>query len=105
MTKEQLLKLLERNRNDKKFQESLIGNVSHLTIVLQILVIEMQDISLDQVMEIDKKKIKMKDFMKYTENTALETADVVRVNEINVPIDKEAIKKYEELIRSSLVWQ
>lgn len=65
----------------------------------------MQDISMDQTMEIDKKKLKMKDFMKCTENTTIDVSEFLKDETLDVPVDKDSIRKYEDLIRSSLVWQ
>ena len=105
MTKEQFLKLLERKRNDNDFMTSFLCNLSHLSIVLRILVVEMHDINEDQIVEIDKKKMNVNAFMDCAENSSIAMNEYVSMEKISIPIDKDTLKNYEELIRRSLVWQ
>lgn len=80
-------------------------NLTHLITVFQILVDECKDLGLDQIVEIDKKKMTVADIRGIANDTFTVVMDHLHTEAINIPIDKDIIIIYEMLIRRSVIWQ
>ncbi len=86
----------------------LIGNLCHIITVLDILVIKTKDISEDQKLNIDKKKIMAIDLInnaQFTLTTILELSGRDPTTRVNADLDHELLNNYEQMIRRSVLWQ